>query len=87
MALLFRYKDHRAEMFQEVFTSVNVATALRSAADLLKNGSMPAHYAADFSLYQVAEEDPASGRVLPLDDPKHIIDLVDLLPEVNHGEA
>ena len=76
---MFRFKDHKAEMFQDPWMSVNEATAIRNAQDLLREGTMPSAYAADFSLYLVAEDDPLSGRVLPLDDPKHVIDLVELL--------
>lgn len=84
MGMIFRYKDMRAESFQDVWPSVNTATAIRSAHDLLKSGKMPAHYAPDFSLYKVADEDPITGRVEALHDPKHIIDLVEI--EVNDGE-
>lgn len=83
----FRFRDHKAEMFQDVWMSVNEATAFRNVQDLLRAGTMPRAYAADFSLWIVGEDDPLSGRVLPYDAPKHLIDVVELLEGIDeHGE-
>lgn len=77
MSQLFRYKDLRAQAFQDPWPSVNVATALRAAKDLLTNGTMPSHYAEDFELWLVGQfdtEGPVEG--LP---PKQIINLKELV--------
>ena len=81
MAGLFRYRDMKANGHEPVFQSVNAATAIRESQEHIRSGRIPSAYAHDFALYQVGEEDSETGRIFPLEDPKHVIDLLELIEQ------
>lgn len=87
MSKIFRYYDMRAEAAQPVFPSINVATAIRETTDHISSGRIQRSYAQDFALYLVADDDPITMRVTPLENPKHILDLKEIVKELsNDGE-
>lgn len=84
---IFSYKDIRAEAGQPVFPSINASTAIRETEEHIRQGRIPLSYASDYALYLLAEFDPTTMRVTPLEDPKHIIDVVEIVKEIEkHGE-
>lgn len=78
MAGLFRYRDMKAQAYEPVWQSVNSATAIRESQAHLEAGRISPTYASDYALFQVGEEDPVTGRIESM-EPKHILDLVELI--------
>lgn len=68
-------------MHRDPFPSINASTAIRETMEHISSGRLPANYASDFALFQVATFDPESGRVTPM-DPKHVIDCLEIVKDV-----
>ena len=85
--MIFRYYDMRAEAALPVFQSTNVATAIRDTKDLLIQGRLNRVHASDFALYQVGTTDDPNLRIEHLQDPKHILDLVEIIREIEDTDG
>ena len=80
---LYRFKDKVLEGFEPMFQSANDATAIRATEDHLEHGRIPKRMASDMALYCVGEDNVVTGRPTINAEPKHIIDLVELLENVD----
>lgn len=79
---IFAFKDMPAEAGLDPFPSINAFTAIRETREHIINNRIPKTMARDFALYQLAEYDALTLRVTPLPDPKHIIDVSEIVLEV-----
>jgi len=77
----FTLKDMKAGAFNRPFSSVNAATAIREIEHSVQDGQNP--FIEDMALYQTGTFDPETGRTEGLPEPKHILDLKDLVVEEN----
>lgn len=74
---IFTIRDNSAEAFNRPFTSLTKATAMREIALGLEKDSPMDAFASDFSLYQIGEFDPTTGRITAA-DPSRICDISEL---------
>lgn len=77
---LFHIFDTKANGTYQRFHAINAATAIRTLTDAIARGEINSAFTYDYALYEIGEEDPANDlRFFALEDPKHVIDLHELL--------
>lgn len=81
--VLCSIRDNKSEGFSPPFPSMTPATAMREITLRLESDKMLRTFAEDFSLFNIGEFDPHTGRVLSY-DPIHVCDIAHLT-EVTDG--
>lgn len=85
MALLNAYTlhDNKGASYSPPFYQTNHALAVRLVRDLVADQSTTVgRHSSDFRLYCVGTFDDATGRLVPVDTPEHIVDAAGLVPAV-----
>lgn len=74
--IIFAIKDNKSNTFDQPFLRSTYSEAERNFEMLAQDEkTMIAHYPQDFSLYELGSYDKTDGSILPLDNPKKVLDL------------
>lgn len=77
---MFSIHDHKAQAYNRPFFSATRATAMREVAVGLQNDQAMTVYATDFTLHEVGEFDPNTGRIVcEPEHPHHVCDIRELV--------
>lgn len=82
---IFSLLDMKSNGIHQGFFSINAATAIREVTEHVAQGRIPSNYATDYALYLVGDQDNENMRITALENPKHIIDLREIVQEVENG--
>ena len=78
---LFAVFDGKSRLYNQVFTAINDAVAVRDIQTLGANSKSPlVQFASDYTLYRLGHVDLSSGSVVALKDAVHIVDFKSLFP-------
>jgi len=72
---LFAIKDSKGEQFFKPFTSETSASAEREFTTLVNDESKQSNvskYPEDFDLYELGDYEISTGKIMPLEAPKHV---------------
>lgn len=83
---LYITHDSKSQTYSLPFGSLNRQTAMRQMQSGLSGDSLMATYASDFTLYECAEFDQATGIVVPI-PLHHVCELTDLIKEETPDES
>ena len=80
MMQMMAVEDSKGEMWMEPFFAPNVAIAVRNFSEVCRRADHPFHlFPEDFSLYLLAEWDPVTGRLAPLEEYVEICSALDVV--------
>lgn len=80
---LYSLKDHKAEAFGNIICAESRGVAERGLADVVREGrGQVCQYPEDFTLYELGEYDPASGKVTPHATPVFVVETTAIVSAV-----
>lgn len=79
--ICFQLRDARAEAYVTPFYTLTRAMAMREIQQRMERDKTLIQFAADFAIYEAGPWDQHTGLHKPHEQPIHVIDVIELVPE------